>query len=35
MRLRPTNVGSWIPPDFDMAKFTEELQAVGASTPET
>lgn len=30
MRLGPANPGSWIPPDFDMAKFTEELQAVGA-----
>jgi hypothetical protein len=30
MRVRTTNVGGWIPPDFDMAKFTEELRAVGA-----
>ncbi len=30
MRLRRTDAGSWIPRDFDMAKFTEELQHVGA-----
>jgi hypothetical protein len=30
MRLRRTDAGSWIPSDFDMAKFTVELQHVGA-----
>jgi len=30
MRLSSTDTGSWIPPDFDMTKFTEELQCVGA-----
>jgi hypothetical protein len=30
MRLSRTDAGSWIAPDFDMAKFTEELQSVGA-----
>jgi hypothetical protein len=30
MRLSRMDAGSWIAPDFDMAKFTEELQRVGA-----
>jgi hypothetical protein len=30
VRLRRTDAGIWIPSDFDMAKFTEELQRVGA-----
>jgi hypothetical protein len=30
MRTKPTGAGGWIAPDFDLAKFTEELQNAGA-----
>jgi hypothetical protein len=30
MRTKPTGAGSWIAPDFDIVKFTEELQNAGA-----
>jgi hypothetical protein len=30
MRAKPTGAGNWIAPDFDLAKFTEELQSAGA-----
>ncbi len=30
MRANPTGVARWIPPDFDMTKFTEGLQNAGA-----
>ena len=30
MRANPAGFGRWIPPDFDLAKFTEDLQSAGA-----
>jgi len=30
MRANPAGAASWIPPDFDLAKFTQDLQSSGA-----